>query len=218
MPEAYEFAHAYQFAQFDQAAMFDADPDVVLAEARDEAEQLRLRAHAEGEAAGYAAGIRQGIEDCAPLGATLQAAADGFEHAQAELLDSLTHQAADLAIAIAEQIVTTTVKLEPERLLDVTRMALRRLTDRSFVTLAVNPYDLELLRADEAKLIHELGGIDRIELQADRRIERGGVVVTTPTGEIDCSLDAQFETVREIVRSTLRTSPEPAATDEHDPS
>ena len=57
------------------------------------------------------------------------------------------------------------------------RGALRRLVDRHRVTVLVNPADLELVSDAWRRLRAELGGIEQCDVQADRRVGRGGVVV-----------------------------------------
>lgn len=196
-------ASTYAFPQFNQAAVTDASPAALLAAARQEAEQLRESARQAGEQAGYAAGLAKGLEDCVPLVEAIQAASGELERTRAEMFDSLAAETSRLAVTIAEQIVSATLELEPGRVLDVTRGALRRLNDRTRVTVTVNPDDLQLLRDEAQRLKLELGGFEHLDVQADRRVGRGGAVVTTATGEIDCSIDAQLERVREIVAATI---------------
>ena len=54
----------------------------------------------------------------------------------------------------------------------------------------------------------ELGGIEHCDVQSDRRIDRGGVILRTDAGEIDVSIDAQLERAREIVAETLQVTPD----------
>jgi flagellar assembly protein FliH len=55
-----------------------------------------------------------------------------------------------------------------------------------------------------APLSAQLGGIERFEFQADRRVDRGGVVVATEQGEIDAAITTQLARAREIVVASLR--------------
>ena len=87
--------------------------------------------------------------------------------------------------------------------MDGVRGALRRIVDRHQITVLVNPADLELVseRMDAART--ELGGIDQCDVQADRRVGRGGVVVETTAGEIDARIDTQLARAREVVAEAL---------------
>ena len=79
----------------------------------------------------------------------------------------------------------------PERVVDVVRGALRRLVERDRVTILVNPEDLDLVRGASDALMAELGGIEHCDVQAERRVARGGAIVRTVEGEVDATLDDQ---------------------------
>ena len=78
----------------------------------------------------------------------------------------------------------------------------------------MNPEDLELVSECVEQLQSELGGIEHLGVQSDRRIGRGGAIARTDSGEIDSSIDAQLGRAREIVAAALAR--EPTALDEAD--
>jgi flagellar assembly protein FliH len=80
---------------------------------------------------------------------------------------------------------------------------MRRIADRRHVTLVVNPADLELMQESVLRLQSELGGIEHCNVQADRRVGRGGVIARTEAGEIDATIEAQLARAREIVAAEL---------------
>lgn len=210
-------ANLYTFREFERSTVLDVNPADVLTAARADAERIRSEARKAGEAEGYEAGVAQALADAAPLADALRAATAGVEASLDERIDTLTRQATELAVAIAEQILSATVEARPESVLEVTRSALRRLSDRSRATIKVNPEDLALITQRTALLQSQLGGIDQLEIQAERRIDRGGAVVSTAAGEIDSSIAAQLRSVREIISAELAAAEaeetEPAADD-----
>jgi flagellar assembly protein FliH len=170
----------------------------VLSAVRAEAEQIRAQAWAAGEAEGRAAGIA-----AARTVAAIAAAAEAISGLQAQMLAELEEDAVEMAIQLAEQILAGVISVEPERVIDVGRNALRHLTERRRVTLVVNPDDLELVSECVDQLQSELGGIEHLGVQSDRRIGRGGAIARTDSGEIDSGLDAQLARAREIVAAAL---------------
>ncbi len=176
----------------------------ILSAAWAEAERVRERARREGEAAGRTEGLAAASAESAGAVAALGSAIRALAELREELIAAVERQAAELALRLAEQIVAAAIAVEPERVVDVTRSALRRLTDRHQVTVLVNPSDLELLSAAAEPLGQELGGIDHFAVQADRRIARGGAMVRTDYGELDMSVGAQLQTARELIETALR--------------
>jgi flagellar assembly protein FliH len=206
----------YAFEQLDSSAQSQLGGGIadVLSAAWAEAEQVREQARQEGLAAGRAEGIAAAQADATPALASLGEAVRAVESLHEELIATLERQAAELALRVSEQILGAAVEVQPARVVEVARGALRRLADRNRVTVLVNPADLELMAEAVAGLQSELGGIDHLDVQADRRIERGGAVARTEFGEIDASLTAQLQSAREIVFAALQGGDgEDAATD-----
>jgi flagellar assembly protein FliH len=173
-------------------------PDPVeLAEAQ--ADAIRARAHEEG----FAAGLELARAELAPAVEALAAAAAGFEGLRGEVADAVERGAVDLALRIAEQALGAAVEAQPERVVDVVRGALRRLATRERVVVLVNPADLDAVRDASGELIARLGGIESLDVQAERRVTRGGAVVRTTEGEVDATLETKLERANEILRREL---------------
>jgi len=198
---------SYSFPQLDTSVNAERAPADVLAAAWAEADAIRERARAEGEAAGYAAGLERARVEFESTGESLvralgEAAVD-IANARAELAEALTGQAAEVSIAVAEQIIAGAFESQPELVIDVTRGAIRRLSERHRLTVLVNPDDLELIAEQSERLQHEMGGIEFLDVQADRRVERGGAIVQTEYGEIDATIRTQIENARALITAAL---------------
>jgi flagellar assembly protein FliH len=201
-------AATYAFRQLDAAAA-DASGGIadVLSAVRAEAEQIRAQAWAAGEVEGRAAGLAAARTDAAPAVAALGASVQAISDLRAQVIAELEADAVELALRLAEQILAGVVSVQPERVLDVARNALRHLTDRRRVTLVVNPDDLELVSDCVAQLQSELGGIEHLGVQSDRRVTRGGAIARTDVGDIDAALDVQLARAREIVAAAFEREP-----------
>jgi flagellar assembly protein FliH len=168
-----------------------------------ELEALHAEARAAGEAEGRAEGLLAAHAEIDSALAAFSRAVAGVEQLRDELSSTFEREAVELAFAIAEQILSGAVDVQPERVVDGVRGALRRIVDRHQVTVLVNPADLELVAERMDAVRTELGGIDQCDVQADRRVGRGGVVVETAAGEIDARLDTQLARAREVVAESL---------------
>jgi flagellar assembly protein FliH len=175
----------------------------VLSAAYVQAERIRHEARIAGEAEGRAAGMAAVRTEAEPALHAIADAAAALDAVRDQLASQLERDAVSLALRLAEQIVAGTIAVAPERLVDVAGLALRRIVDRRHVTLVVNPADLDLMSQSVQQLQAELGGIEHCNVQADRRVGRGGVVARTEDGEIDATIDAQLSRAREIVEAEL---------------
>ncbi len=196
---------AYTFRQLEAPAGGTVhDAADVLSAAHAEAEQIRAQARVAGEAEGRAAGMAAVRSELEPALAALLAAAGELSALRAQVIEELESDAVGLALRIAEHVVAGAVDAQPERVVDVAGLALRRITERRHVTLVVNPADLEPLTEAVPGLQAELGGIEHCNVQSDRRVGRGGVLARTDEGEIDASIETQLARVRELVAAELR--------------
>jgi flagellar assembly protein FliH len=196
-------AEEFSFEPLEASAVSLRDIESPLAAAQAEADAIRAQARAEGHADGLEAGLAEGR-------AQLAAALSAFEAAHAEVVslreataEAVERDAVELALQLAEKIVAGTLDVDPQRVLDVVRGALRRLGERRRVTVLVHPDDLELVRGASVGFAAELGGIEHCEVQAERRLARGGAVVRTDEGQVDASIETQLARARELVAAEL---------------
>jgi flagellar biosynthesis/type III secretory pathway protein FliH len=171
----------------------------VLDSARTEADTIRAMAHAEGLAAGREAAMAELV----PAAAALEQAAEAVRADAAAAAARLEAQAVELGIALAAKIVGAAVEADPALVVEAVRGALRGLVERERITVLVNPDDLELVRGAMGGLVSSLGGIEHAEVQAERRVVRGGAVVRTPEGDVDAGIDTKLARAREVVVAAL---------------
>lgn len=180
----------------------------VLSAVRAEAEQIRAQAWAAGEAEGRAAGLAAARTDAGPALAALGASIQAVSELKGQVVAELEQDAAELALRLAEQILAGVLSVQPERVIDVSRNALRHLVERRRVTLVVNPGDLELVADCVEQLQSELGGIEHLGVQSDRRVARGGAIARTDSGDIDAGIDTQLARARELIAAALAGEPD----------
>ena len=111
------------------------------------------------------------------------------QHARAERLE---RHAVDLALFLAEKVIGGAIAVQPEQVIEAVRGALRGIVERERITVLVHPEDLELVRDAMDGMRATLGGIEHCEVQAERRVSRGGAVVRTPDGDVDARVETKL--------------------------
>jgi flagellar assembly protein FliH len=142
------------------------------------AEERAAAMQAEAEHRGYEAGLERGLAEAR---ARTEQAVEAFAAAERSLAELHDRYVAETEAAA------------------VVSGALLRTTDRDHLVLEVNPGDFELVRDSAAELAARLGGISRMEVVSERRVEAGGCVVRTEAGEIDARVSSQLERVRQLL-------------------
>jgi flagellar assembly protein FliH len=193
------FEYDFGPLQAPQAPTAPEDAGDLVAAALSEAERIRETARAEGFALGHA----EARAALAPATAALEAVTEEARQHAEQTAERLEDDAVTLAFAIAEQILAAQVEADRTLVLDAVRGALRGLVERAHVTVLVHPDDLELVRGAGDELRATLGGIDRWEVQAERRVAPGGALVRHKDGQIDATHTAKLARARDVVREQL---------------
>ncbi len=167
------------------------------------AEERLAALRAEAERAGFEEGLARGTEQARAQAEHALEAVHAAEREVAGMRDSyLAHAeaaAVELALQIAQKVLGAAIAADPKAVLGIVSGALLRTTDRDHLVLEVNPADFELVRDAAAELAARMGGINRMEVLSERRVDRGGCVVRTEEGEIDARIGAQMERVRQLL-------------------
>jgi flagellar biosynthesis/type III secretory pathway protein FliH len=175
----------------------------IVAAAEADAERIRSVARQQGYAEGFEAGRAEAHADLKPAFAALSDAVERLREHEAAAADAVEAQAAELAVQIAEKVVAGALEVEPERVLDVVRGALRAIVERERIVILVNPEDLAIVREGMGEIAGQLGGIEHVDVQEERRVARGGTVVRTTIGEVDARIATKLDRARVAVETQL---------------
>jgi flagellar assembly protein FliH len=169
-----------------------------------EAENIRQQARQAALEEGYAAGRADALRELAPSAEAFASALATARARELDVAERVERDAVALAMSVAQKVVAGAIAVEPERVLDVIRGALRAIVERERVVLQVNPDDLELVRDALDEVAGSLGGIDHLEVQGERRVERGGALLRTAVGEVDARVQTKLDKAQAAVESELR--------------
>jgi flagellar assembly protein FliH len=175
----------------------------VLARAEEEAAALRTAARAEG----FQEGRTEALAALAPALQALEAAAAAVHGERLAASERLEAHAVDLSLFLAEKVIGGALAVEPELVVEAVRGALRGIVERERVTVLVHPADLELVRDAMDGLRATLGGVEHCEVQAERRVTRGGAVLRTQDGDVDARVETKLQRAREVVEAALGRDP-----------
>jgi flagellar assembly protein FliH len=171
----------------------------LIAVAREQAEAIAQNAREQGFAAGYAEGTAQAEKAAADLLQHAERTAREVVEYRAQAIAGSERELVELALGIAEKVLQRSFETEPERVVDVLRGALRKTFTRDGLTVVCNPADLSRLQAAGPDLAGSLGGLKDLQFITDRRVNPGGVVVRTPSGDIDATIDSQLDRLSAVL-------------------
>jgi flagellar assembly protein FliH len=179
-------------------------PSELAAELVDRARAEADRIYEEAVESGRAEGRRQGLaaaeEGTSAALLAMQEAAERFDVTLEERTKLLEREAVELALEIADRVVGVALGLRPELVVSVVAGTLRSNGSQGRVVVELNPADHELVLAG---IDDTPGWAGRVDLLPERRVARGGCIVTSTDGETDGRIDVMLERAAEIVRAAI---------------
>src|SRR5579875_829 len=188
------------------------DWDALRAEAAaliDEASEHAQRLIAD---AGREAGRHAAEQEMNEMLVTMRGLIDMARAERHKIIESSEHEIVKLAMGVAERIVHKQISVDPDVVVAMTKAAIARLLDREVVTVRVNPADLERMKEHREEML-ALGDVKHMRIVEDQRVDRGGIVVETDSGNVDAKIRTQVEEARRLLHVEDDPVAAPAARD-----
>lgn len=155
----------------------------------------------------YARGRQDGLtEGEQRFESTLQALTRALEDV-GRLRESLAQTGSQdmlrLVMAVAEQVIRRTVEVDPTVILTVIENALQASVRADSYRIRINPADLEGVTRQKPLFLASLSGLKNLSFEADASISPGGCRVDSELGDVDATIGAQLETIRQALSEAI---------------
>lgn len=177
-------------------ARAQSDADNIIRQAQDRASQVERDAYEKGLEEGRKTGEIMAEQQLQAILNQYHASLQAVDQMRQLLVDQAQLDILDLVIHTAEKVVRSHIVLHSQSLLPMIKEALNSLKSRKNVTIYLNTEDHQYLSSvNEAERTKWLG--TQVDFQADPELSRGSLRLETPSGELDASIETQFEQIRE---------------------
>lgn len=179
-------------------AQAEAQASAIVDAARSEAESIRAAAREEGYSAGQAEwdARKQALEE------RMSRLETEVQQQVEESWSALESEVLDLSIDVAKQIVRHEIDQRQDHIVNTVKTALYQLRDRREIKLHLNSADFEFLKDHKEDIRGSFDGLQSMEMIEDRRIEKGGVLIESPSGFLDARLESQFAEAERTLKET----------------
>jgi flagellar biosynthesis/type III secretory pathway protein FliH len=144
--------------------------------------------------------LGRGLEEQSRSAAeALFAAVRELQDARRQVLEGAASEVIELALAVARRVLRREVESDPEAAIPVVRELLQRAAAGTQVTVRLSRRDHGILLG--LGDIPEAAGLDGIHFRMDPAITPGGVLVETPAGGLDGTIDTQLDRIEEALRA-----------------
>lgn len=174
-------------------------------------EQLRVGARQQGYNEGLARAQGEVHQQVIDVMAALTAAQQERHHLAQQHEGAL----ADLALTIARRVIGAHLDADPTLVSRIVGEAIRELEPATALEVRVHADDLPAVVDARAEIERLVQSEAKLDIVADDRVDRGGVVLVSPVGEVDARIETKLgvlETAFRAQRRTLADGPSDAMT------
>ena len=179
-----------------------ADPDYAaqIAQIQRQAEQRVREAHAAGLKEGETAGRNRAAAELQPVIERLSRAIEETAGLRARLRREAENDMVKLSIAIARRILRRELAVDPDALHGLVLAALEKLQGQEICRVKVHTS----LAASVTACLRKSQAGAMVEVIADPSAQAGAVVFETARGNLDASLESQFQEIERGLTDRLR--------------
>ncbi|MEB3206364.1 MAG: FliH/SctL family protein [Vampirovibrionales bacterium] len=148
----------------------------------------------------YQDGYQAGLDSAQETVFALQEAIVRYQNARQEALLNASEELASMALAIAEKLMKTEAKCDPDLVVAIARDAIQALSgEAKRIRIRVHPDDLPRLHAVIQQNPHTLHLDAELVAFADPAVDLGSCMVETPSGTIDARFSTQLNALGRLL-------------------
>jgi flagellar biosynthesis/type III secretory pathway protein FliH len=161
-------------------------------------DDIETEAYIRGFNKGEKAGFDAAGERVDSLQAMLTSAIEELGRIQKQIQQDGEKEIVDLALVVAERIVRQELTANKEAISAIVQEALKKVEHQQSILIRMNPADIQFL--DRSQLPFADNGDqpknNRIRIEADESISRGGCFIETESGDVDARIETQIEIIK----------------------
>ncbi|OJH15480.1 flagellar assembly protein FliH [Borreliella bissettiae] len=168
--------------------------------AREYEEKLKTdleMATAKGREEGYRKGYESGFEDFDKVMRKLHSIMASLIAERKGILESSSAQIVSLVMQIVIKVIKRITDSQKDIVLENVNEVLKRVKDKTQITIRVNLDDLDIVRHKKNDFISRFDVIENLEIIEDPNIGKGGCIIETNFGEIDARISSQLDKIEE---------------------
>jgi len=166
-------------------------------------EALKKKAYTDGFMKGEKSGIESERKRLQTIFVTFDKAIEESAKLKNDLYLDAERGAVELALAIAEKVVSHEISVNKETVLGILKEALKKVVDQEKIKIRINKLDIQLINESGYRISELTGNIKDVVVEGDDTISRGGCVIETGFGSIDARIESQLEAVGDLLRSEM---------------
>jgi len=176
----------------------------IMEAAEEEARSLLSNSREEGYNEGYESGYLEGKNEAQSIIDEASEIKEFLDRRRESLYKEAEEQIVDLVLSISKKVLGQELSQNKETLLSLVNQALQKCTFKNKLVLKISPSDFDFVKENKYRICKMVEGISDIDIVSDLSLPKGSCIVETPSGEINSSIEVQFNEIKKIFTYLLR--------------
>jgi len=179
---------------------------IIIEEAKREANVIKLATEEEARKAGYEKGYKDGVLQADQLKQSATEELESAQHEKQDILAKVEPEVVELIVSIVDKLLPKVAAFNKGTVANLIKQGIAGATIKGSVTVHVSKEDYDTTLAQKDEIAESLETSVILDIVADPALNANDCIIETSFGNIDCSLDAQYNTLRENLYYILENS------------
>ncbi len=180
----------------------------ILRTAREESDRLLEQSRIDGFAEGLKRGEAEGLRKFDSVTVKITSLLDSIHKERERILKVAEKEVLELALGIARKIIHREVTLDPDIALENVKKAIEKVAAQKNIRILVSKKDFSEVASHRNELLTRLKGVDGVEIVEDSYIGPGGCLIEAELGNIDATVESQFEEMKRSLEEMVTAEEE----------
>ena len=172
--------------------------------AEEEARSLLSSSREEGYKEGYESGYLEGKNEAQSIIDEASEIKTFLDMRRESLYREAEEQIVDLVLSISKKVIGQELSQNRETLLSLVNQALQKCAFKNKLVLKISPLDYDFIKENKYRICKMVEGISDIDIVSDLSLPQGSCIIETPSGEINSSIEVQYNEIKKIFTYLLR--------------
>ena len=170
---------------------------MIIEEAEREAKIMKIAIEENARKEGFEKGYNEGVLQAEQIKQNASEELESAKHQKAEMLSKVEPEVVELIVSIVDKLLPKVAAFNRGTVVNLIKQGLEGATIKGTVNIHVSKEDYDSTLAQRDEIAASLDTSVILDIVADPALKANDCIIETVFGNIDCSLDAQYNTLRE---------------------
>ena len=181
------------------------EAEAIVKESYNESKLIFEKTEKEAYKMGFEKGKERGYEEVENFISETVIIKREIQNEKKEMGVKLKGELIQLVLETVEEVLLHELNEDNELMLHLIEKGIKHCTFTEVLTIRVSEMDVDYVESSKNKIFLMTEGVERLDIKVDKSLPQGSVVIETPAGIVDSSLETQIDIIRKAFMDLLKS-------------